>query len=163
MKAWLALGTAIAVAMLVGCDDDPEIAVVGKMVPDKPVESVSQAGKNVSPRDLKGKVVILDFWATWCGPCKEFMPYLQTIYDKYQAKGLEVMSITDESRKTVEKFRKKESYTFPAYLDEFELMHKAFSIQAIPVVAVIDRDGRVVYDGAADPIAIEAAVAKAIG
>jgi cytochrome c biogenesis protein CcmG/thiol:disulfide interchange protein DsbE len=163
MKPWLAVGTAFAIALLLGCSDDVDVATLGHLVPDKPVESVAMKGKNVSPRDFKGKVVLLDFWATWCGPCKQFMPALQTMYDTYHDKGLEVMSISDESRPTVEKFRKSESYTFPAYLDEFEIMHKAYDITAIPRISVVDRNGVVVYDGDADPKAVEAAVAKAIG
>jgi thiol-disulfide isomerase/thioredoxin len=163
MKPWLAVGAAFALAMLMGCDDNSETAIIGSPVPDKPVESVAQVGKNVSPRDFKGKVVLLDFWATWCGPCKEYMPKLQSLYNLYHDKGLEVMSISDETRTTVEAFHKKEPYTFPVYLDDFELMHKAFDIHAIPLIAVVDRDGNLIYNGEADPKAVEAAVVKAIG
>jgi thiol-disulfide isomerase/thioredoxin len=164
MKPWLYLGAAVAIGVLLGCDDgEVDVATVGRLAPDKPVESFDQPGKDVSPRDLKGKVVLIDFWATWCGPCREFMPIVEGYKEKYGPKGLEIMSISDETRDVVAKFKKTHDTGLPTYLDNFLLLHKAYSVTSIPHIAVIDKNGSLIYDGGADAKLVEAAIVKAIG
>jgi len=159
----LKLGVAFAIVLVLGCSDDPDTVMVGHAVPDKAVEALANPGHDVSPRDFKGKVVLIDFWATWCGPCKAFMPVVQQIYTTYHDKGLEVMSVSNETRTQVEAFHKTVKYTFPVYLDSFDVLQKAFQVTAIPHIAVIDRNGNVAYDGEADPAVVTKAVESAIG
>ena len=73
------------------------------------------------------------------------------------------MSVSNESREKVEAFHKTVKYTFPVYLDSFDVLQKAFQVSSIPHIAVIDRDGNVAYDGNADPNLVGNAVQSALG
>ena len=96
---------------------------------------------------LKGSVVILSFWATWCGPCKEEMPHLQAMYKDLQAQGLVVLSIsTDDARSAsrVKPFVMKMGYTFPVLLDRESTVIGAYNpSKTLPYTVVVDRDGNV--------------------
>ena len=97
---------------------------------------------------LKGSVVVLSFWATWCGPCKEEMPHLQAMYKDLQAQGLVVLSIsTDDARSAsrVKPFVMKMGYTFPVLLDRESTVIGAYNpSKTLPYTVVVDREGNVV-------------------
>lgn len=97
---------------------------------------------------LKGNVVVMSFWATWCGPCKEEMPHLQAMYDELKDKGLVVLSIsTDDARSAsrVKPFVAKMGYTFPVLLDRESTVIGAYNpSKTLPYTVVVDRDGNVV-------------------
>jgi len=104
-------------------------------------------GKTVRLADLRGKVVVLDFWATWCGPCKRSFPYLQKIYDGHKENGdIAIFAVNtwervrEEDREaTVRKFIAENSYTFPVLLDT-DLVEQ-YGVEGIPTKFVIDRKG----------------------
>jgi peroxiredoxin len=97
---------------------------------------------------LKGSVVVLSFWATWCGPCKEEMPHLQAMYGEMKDKGLVVLSIsTDDARSAskVKPFIMKMGYSFPVLLDRESTVIGAYNpSKTLPYTVVIDRAGNVV-------------------
>ena len=105
-------------------------------------------GKSVSLSELKGKVVIMSFWATWCGPCKEEMPHLQKLYGELHDKGLTVLSIaTDDARSAsrVKPFIKKNGYSFPVLLDRDSTVIATYNPpKTLPYTVVIDQKGEVV-------------------
>ena len=99
-------------------------------------------GKTYSLAALKGRVVLLNFWATWCPPCRKEMPDLEKLYRRYQDKGLTVVAVSDEDRATVEQFLAKSPYSFPVALDPGKKVNTAFSVDGIPKSFVFDRQGR---------------------
>ena len=99
--------------------------------------------QEVSLSDLKGSVVILDFWATWCGPCIEAMPHLQELYDKYKEDGLLVYGINQEDPEKPAAFLDQNGYTFPTLKDAAEAF-ELYKAQTIPATYIIDREGYIV-------------------
>ena len=102
-------------------------------------------GNQVKLSDFEGKPVILNFWASWCGPCKSEMPEIQTFYEKYGQKvHFLVVNCTDGSRETVEiakNFIEKEGYTFPVYFDTTSMGAYTYGASSIPLTFFIDREG----------------------
>ncbi len=106
-------------------------------------------GNAVTLSALKGQVVVLSFWATWCGPCKEEMPHFQELYGKLASDGLVVLSIsTDDARSAskVKPYVKKMGYTFPVLLDRDATVIGAYNpSKTLPYTVVIDRSLQVVH------------------
>jgi peroxiredoxin len=101
-------------------------------------------GKQYSLSALRGKVVLLNFWATWCPPCRKEMPDMEKLYQRLQAKGFVVLAISDEERDTVAGFEEKQKYTFPILLDPDRKVNTAFNVEGIPKSFLFDRDGKLV-------------------
>jgi len=93
---------------------------------------------------LRGKVVLLNFWATWCQPCRKEMPDLEALYARFGSKGLVVLAITDDERPKVESLAKQSGYTFPIVLDPQREASKLFAPREIPKSYVFDRAGKLV-------------------
>src|SRR5882757_4279741 len=92
--------------------------------------------------DLRGKVVLVNFWATWCPPCRKEMPDLESLYERFQSKGLVVLAISDEEAAKVAPFTRERGVTFPVLLDPGRKVHKAFIVEGIPHSFVYDREGK---------------------
>src|SRR5271157_1579000 len=101
-------------------------------------------GKVYSLDALRGHVVLLNFWATWCPPCRKEMPDMQKLYERFEKKGFIVLAVSDEKRETVEGFLAKQSYTFPILLDPDRKTNTAFYVEGIPKSFLFDRQGRLV-------------------
>ena len=98
-------------------------------------------GKSYSLSALRGHVVLLNFWATWCPPCRKEMPDMEKLYQRFQPQGLIVLAVSDEERETVEAFEKKQKYTFPILLDPDRKVNTTFNVEGIPKSFVFDREG----------------------
>lgn len=104
------------------------------------------SGKTIDLASLAGKVVILDFWATWCAPCREEMPELQKFYKKYNAKGLEIVGISvDKTPEGIKDFVSKLKVTFPIVHDDGHKVADKYSPPRMPSSYIIDRKGVVRY------------------
>jgi len=101
-------------------------------------------GKSWHLQDLKGKVVLVNFWATWCPPCRKEMPDLQALYDKYKDQGFVVLSISDEEVAKVSPFIAERKISYPVLLDPGRKVNDAFIVEGIPKSFVYDRDGKLV-------------------
>ncbi|MFL6302301.1 MAG: TlpA disulfide reductase family protein [Candidatus Sulfotelmatobacter sp.] len=95
-------------------------------------------------RDLRGKVVLVNFWATWCPPCRKEMPDLQALYDKYKDQGFVVVSISDEQAAKVQPFITERKITYPVLLDPARKVNDLFQVEGIPKSFVYDREGKLV-------------------
>lgn len=101
-------------------------------------------GKSWRLRDLRGKIVLVNFWATWCPPCRKEMPDLEALYDKYKDQGFVVLSISDEEEAKVAPFIADKKITYPVLLDPGRKVHESFIVEGIPKSFVYDRDGKMV-------------------
>ncbi len=102
------------------------------------------SGKSWKLSELKGKVVLLNFWATWCPPCNRELPDLQALYKKHEKDGLVVLAISDEEAAKVQPFVAKQKLTYPVLLDPGRKVNELFEIDGIPKSFVYDRDGKIV-------------------
>jgi peroxiredoxin len=115
----------------------------GKPAPD--FELAKLDGQKVSSKDLKGTVYILDFWATWCGPCVASMPALNETFEKYKDKGVKVFACDQqEDKETVSKFAKSNNLTLTVLLDTDASVGSHYGVTGIPQTVVVGKDGKVV-------------------
>jgi thiol-disulfide isomerase/thioredoxin len=101
-------------------------------------------GQRISMDDLQGKVVLLDFWATWCGPCREALPHIRNVAKKFQGEPLIILSVSlDTDEKKWREFVAKNEMTWPQYFDGgfTGSVAKMFGVKAIPHTFTIDADG----------------------
>lgn len=110
-------------------------------------------GKKVSLSDYKGRPVLVNFWATWCGPCRAEMPWFEELRKQYAGQGFEVLGLTDDAdagRDAIEKAAKKIGVTYPILLtDEKQTVQKAYGgLDVLPVSFYVDRNGVVVEETA---------------
>ena len=142
--------------------DETPSPLVGKAAPPFTLKGVK--GSTVSLAAYKGRVVLLDFWATWCGPCRIEMPRVEKLYQELRPKGLVVFGVNfAEDATTVKNFLAKNPYTIPILLDAQGDVGRAYEADAIPTMVVIGRDGKVssYFQGVRDEDALRAALAKA--
>jgi peroxiredoxin len=99
-------------------------------------------GKKVTLSELRGKIVLVNFWATWCPPCRQEMPDLDAIYTHFQSQGLVVLSITDEDAFKVGSFIARAGYHPPVLLDPGSTVHKQFFVDGLPKSFVFNREGK---------------------
>jgi len=100
-------------------------------------------GKEVSLSDHRGKVVLVNVWATWCPPCRQEMPSMQSLYEKFKDENFKILavSIDSEGRAAVAPFMLKMNLTFPALLDPGETIRPLYGITGVPESFIIDKQG----------------------
>ena len=143
-----------------GFSDDVAKLAEGQM---KPLEAIGQeataipesakdlAGKAVTLADYKGKVLLIDFWATWCGPCRAEMPHVIAAYKKFHDKGFEVLGVSLDRPNDVQKLKdyikdKDMPWRQVHYMGENEVA-TAYGVEGIPHTVLVDREGKVVRVG----------------
>jgi peroxiredoxin len=142
-------------------EDEDEAALTGQPVSDFTLKD--SEGKSVSFKDLHGKIVLINFWATWCGPCRMEMPSIEKLYRQHKDQGLVVLGINDEESGVASAYLKKYGYTFTTLLDPDSQMHNQYQVRSIPTTLVIGKDGKIVAHlvGARTESDFRAALAKA--
>ena len=112
--------------------------------PDFTLKSLE--GSNLRLEEYRGQVVLINFWASWCGPCRQEMPVLDRLHHRYEDTGFAVLGVnvegdSDSAREIVDKT----NVTFPILLDAGQKVSELYSLEAMPSIVVVDRDGVVRY------------------
>jgi peroxiredoxin len=116
----------------------------GQSAPDFALRSVD--GQNLRLREQRGHVVMLNFWATWCAPCREEMPQLSRLHDKYRSAGLVLLGVNvDDDTRNAAGVATKLGVKFPVLLDADKQVSKLYELSAMPSTVLIDRDGKLRY------------------
>ena len=116
----------------------------GRKAPNFRLEDLR--GKKVELKHFRGKLVLLNFWATWCGPCKEEMPSMEALYNQFKEKDFVFLAISVDygGVKSVNEFIEKQRYTFPVLIDPKCETLDLFGIKGIPTTLLIDKKGLMV-------------------
>ncbi len=142
----------VFVLLLTGCNTlsgssgktSPEAPVegtrVGNLAPDFQLRNLE--GQAISLNSLKGSPVMINFWASWCGPCRAEMPYLQQIYEEWSGKELKLLTINiGESSSVASSFMQSYNLSLPVMLDTRQTVSREYNILGIPSTFFIDKDG----------------------
>jgi peroxiredoxin len=146
-------------------EQDSAMALIGKEVPDFKLPDLD--GKTVSKKDLMGKVYILDFWATWCPPCRASLPHLDKLYQSQKTAGLQVFAVNlQEEKEKVQEFVTNTKLGLHILLDTEGKTSIPFKAEGIPETVVVGKDGKVVkvfvgFDPGTTPEELKKAVDKA--
>lgn len=102
-------------------------------------------GRDVSLASYKGKVIVLDFWATWCGPCQVSAPIVNSVSQRYRDKGLVVVGVNvDDDVFPVERFVRKKGLTFPIVFDDGKTISRDYGASTLPTLVVVSKEGKIV-------------------
>jgi len=117
---------------------------VGSVAPS--ISGRTASGVEISEYDFSGKVVVVDFWATWCGPCREKIPEMIALHGEYAGQDVQFVGISgDRDSQTLADYESANGITFPTIFSGADRLLSEFEIRGFPTVVVIDRAGRVVY------------------
>jgi peroxiredoxin len=119
-----------------------EVEDKARMSPDFTLSDIK--GNKWSLKDLRGKVVLVNFWATWCPPCRKEMPDMQALYEKFGPKGFVILAISDETMDKVDPFIAEKKYTYPILLDPGRKVNTLFTVEGIPKSFLYNREGKLV-------------------
>jgi len=130
------------------------------------IDAVALDGRRVSLADLRGKVVLIDFWATWCRPCVQEIPHVREAYERYNAEGFEVIGVSlDRQRQDLESFIARQRLAWPQILEAENRgagqPSSVYGVRAIPHTVLVGRDGRIVATDLRGS-SLSSAVAKAL-
>ena len=134
----------LGVVLAIGASVAPAAVAPAGVAPDFTLRSVD--GPNLRLQEQRGRVVLVNFWATWCGPCRQEMPHLNRLYEKYRASGFVLLGVNvDDDQGKAAGVAAKLGLKFPVLLDTDKKVSRLYDMSAMPATVVIDRDGRVRY------------------
>jgi len=135
----IVLGAALALAVSVNAT---AVVPSGGVAPDFTLRTLD--GQNMRLHEQRGQVVLVNFWATWCGPCRQEMPHLNRLYEKYRASGFVLLGVNvDEDPGNAAGVASKLGVKFPVLPDAQKNVSRLYDLKAMPSTVLIDRDGRV--------------------
>lgn len=136
-KALLGIGLSIVAASGLAFAD-----MTGKEAPDFALKSSS--GENLRLSEYRGEVVMVNFWATWCGPCRQEMPLLEELFSRYERVGFTLLgvNIDDDPRRAMQ-MAQELGVTFPVVFDDRKEVSRLYDVNAMPVTVLVDKEGRV--------------------
>lgn len=117
---------------------------IGQQAPDFTLKDAS--GKSATLSAYKGRVVMINFWATWCPPCRQEMPSMEELFKEYNKKGFEILAISSDSQgeKIVKPFMEFYELSFSALMDIDGKVHSAYGVTSIPTTYIVDKNGNIV-------------------
>lgn len=133
-------------------------SLTGSAIGSKIAEFKANFYQNGEKRQAKPKATLLDFWATWCGPCRKTLPVLANVYNKYASQGLEVIGISNEDVNTLNAFYNSQHKSpYPLYRDGSQDLWRRYGIRAVPTLMLLDQNGYIkrVWSGAPGQALVE--------
>ena len=117
---------------------------IGQLAPDFTLKSTQ--GKNLRLAEQRGQIIVINFWASWCAPCRKEMPVLQTFHTKYNDLGVAVWGVNVEQENQAGRdFLADLNLTFPLFFDASNTISANFQVEAMPTTVIVDRNGHVRY------------------
>lgn len=112
------------------------------MAPDFALKG--STGENLRLSELRGQVVMINFWASWCGPCRQEIPHLEALYKRYEALGFELLGINvEKDRRKADQLLRDMDVSFPILFDSTSEVFELYNVIAMPSTVLIDRDGKI--------------------
>jgi peroxiredoxin len=146
MKYWSNKLASLALVAVSFCfaSNNAVAELINEPAPDFTLKAKS--GENMRLKELSGDVVLVNFWASWCGPCRKEMPLLQKLQDKYKDMGFTVLGVNvEEQNDAAKNFIDEVGVSFPILLDEANDVSKLYDVNAMPTTVIIDRQGNKRY------------------
>ena len=139
LKVWLGITAAVIMA-----SSAVSAGMKQSSAPDFTLKS--HEGENIRLSEYRGEVVLINFWASWCGPCRQEMPVLSALHDKYRALGFTVLGVNVESdTRKARKLLQDRPVSFPVVFDSDSVVSKQYDVVAMPSTVLVDRDGNMRY------------------
>ena len=166
-RLWILI--TVAALLLIGTvayrlQSRPQFQAVGHaLAPEFSVTTID--GKKLALSDYRGKIVLLDFWATWCTPCRQEIPRFVQLQDQHGADGLQIIGISmDDSAEPVRQFSRDFHINYPVALGGAKLGELYGGVFGLPIAFLIDREGRILskHIGAADPVLFDKEIEHAL-
>ncbi len=147
---WLPVIASLAVVLIGVAALGIRVAVGGGSGPSQgpalPFSGKTTGGAEISLGDYEGDVVLLDFWATWCPPCRESLPKVMALQERYKADGFQVIGISgDDEREKLRDFELSAEINYPTIFEGSDDIYRAYEVRAIPTMILINREGEIVY------------------
>jgi peroxiredoxin len=137
-------GTLAALALSLALSTSAHAVGLKDSAPDFTLKSLE--GSNLRLEEYRGQVVLINFWASWCGPCRQEMPLLDRLHHRYEDTGFAVLGVNVEGEAApAQEIVDKTNVTFPILIDDGQKVSELYNLQAMPSTVVIDRDGVVRY------------------
>lgn len=142
----LVLFAAVVFALVSNFNKDRTVVAVGDQAPNFQLKKMNGSGEVVALSDLKGKGVMINFWATYCGPCKDEMPYMAELYKEYQDKGIEILAVSvDSTDLVVNRFVEDYGLNFPIMRDKGSQVMELYNVTDLPSSYFISPEGEVIH------------------
>ena len=136
--------TSIVVIVLIAMSAHASSVKLKQPAPDFTLKSLE--GGNLRLEEYRGQVVLINFWASWCGPCRQEMPILDRLHQRYEDTGFAVLGVNVEGKeKPAQEIVDKTNVTFPVLIDEGQAVSELYDLEAMPSTVVVDRNGVVRY------------------
>jgi peroxiredoxin len=143
-RHWWRLPIALVMAVQLGAPTLAVAAKIGDMAPNFTLKA--DTGKNLRLSEYRGEVVMINFWATWCGPCRQEMPVLNELYQHYRPVGFTLLGVNiDDQSASASKMARRLGVRYPIVFDAQKTVSRLYDINAMPTTVMVDRDGKVRY------------------
>lgn len=144
MRAAMKTAVILVFALAIANSAHAALPAVGSAAPDFALKSGS--GRNIRLSELRGQVVLINFWASWCGPCRQELPLLEKLQQRYRSAGFTLLAISiDDSRRNADAMLGKLGVKLAPLYDTEKRAAKRYDVDTMPATLIVDRDGRVRY------------------